>query len=240
MNIGEYWQYYIYRWQAQLFVLTASHPGVSETLKLEYTHTEALIEMLFVLWDYGIPSISSPSSTVMDLCRWWWESGGILTQKPLRDVDEFHLHPPLLTRLFSQPSMPCSLSDAVGSHTHPQLNDWSAIERFHPYLLRPIHVGGSRIASMPSARFFVLACLSFLLPLYILLLLVKALTQSLSLCLYLRCPSLLHLPPGKTVQLKYCHMYCDPSCIACHCRLHDLAGKVPIRCLLKKSMCEGY
>lgn len=37
---------------------TASHPGVSETLKPEYTHTEALIEMLFVLWDYGIPSIS--------------------------------------------------------------------------------------------------------------------------------------------------------------------------------------
>lgn len=113
------------------------------------------------------PQSPLPSSTAMDLCRWWWESGGMASWRKsccvmLMRAVRTHFSSP---GCFLIPACP-AYSDAVGSHTQPHLNDWSAVERFHPYLLRPIHVGGLQIASMPSARFFVLACLSFFLPLY--------------------------------------------------------------------------
>lgn len=86
---------------------TAAHPGVSETLKLDYTHTEALIEMLFVLWDYGIPSISFTllpgHGSLQAMMGEWWH--GIQMQNPLCDFDVCRPHPPLLARLFCQPSM---------------------------------------------------------------------------------------------------------------------------------------
>lgn len=177
------------------------------------------------------PPSPLPSSPVTDPCRRWWESGGMASRCKTHCVI-------LMFAVRTHPSSPgcfvspaclgrCLLSDAVGSHTLPHLNDWSVIERFHPYLLRPIQVGVSRIASMPSACFFVLACLSFPLPLYLLLALAKVHARSQSLLSSLfTLPVTLHLPPGKTVQLKCRHMYCDPSCIACHCRLQDLAGNV--------------
>lgn len=209
----------------QLFVHTASHPGVSETLKHAHWSSDWNALCVIGLWHPLSLLHSPPRSRIFA-----GDDGRVAAWHPDAKPAAWcwcvpSTHTPLLTWLFFQPSMPCLLCDAVGSHTLPHLNDWSAIERFHPYLLRPIHVGGSRIASMPSARFFVLACLSFLLPHIAFSHWLKRTLARPSL-LYLRCPSLLHLPPGKTAQLKCHHMYCDPSCIACRCRLQDLAGKV--------------
>ncbi len=139
--------------------------------------------MFFVLWDINSISFTllpghESLQAMMGEC---WH--GIQTQNPLHDVDVCRLHPPLLARLFCQPSMPHTLL----AYTLTQLAltltpTWTIKASLSDFTLicsGPFRWGwGSWIASMPSACFFVLACLSFPLLLYLLLALAKGYARS--------------------------------------------------------------
>ncbi len=109
--------------------------------------------MLFVLWDYGIPSIFFTllpgHGSLQAMMGEWWH--GIQMQNPLCDVYTCRPHPPLLAQLFCQPSMPpllLTLWRSWLSHSHPT-------ERLkRRWAISPLSAfrwGCSWIASMPSA-----------------------------------------------------------------------------------------
>lgn len=135
----------------------------------------------------GTIASPSPSSLVTDLCWWWWESGGMASRRKTPCVM-------LMRAVRTHPSSPgCFVSPACPtrclltlwrswlSHSPPP----ERIKRHWAIspLSAPAHSGGGggrELRQCPQLAFFVLACLSFPLPLFLLLALAKGYARSCS------------------------------------------------------------